>query len=214
MNELIDYLIYRIPAVLIVITLHEYAHGYASYKLGDNTAKASGRLSLNPLHHIDWLGALCLAVFHFGWAKPVMVNPSAYKNKKAGMAIVALAGPLMNFIITFVAMFGIGIIYKFTSYDSMGVVVNYLYVLFYYTAVISAGLGIFNLIPFPPLDGSKILGAVLPEHLYFGYMQYERYGMLILLVLLYSNILDVPLNFLNNAVINGMFCVVRFLLAL
>lgn len=214
MNELLDYLIYVIPSVIITITLHEFAHGYVSWKLGDNTPKITGRLSLNPLKHIDLFGALCLAIFHFGWAKPVQVNPAAYKNKKLGMVLVSLAGPAMNFVITFIAMFGIGIIAKITPYVSMGAVGDYLYILFYYLAMISTGLGIFNLFPIPPLDGSKVLGAVLPDEMYFGYMKYERYGMLLLFVLLYMNLLDTPLNFLNDLVINGMFSIVRFLLAL
>lgn len=214
LQELITILIYSVPATILTMTLHEFAHSYVSYRLGDNTPKATGRLTLNPLKHIDPLGALCLAIFHFGWAKPVQVNPQAYKNPKKGMALTALAGPLMNFLITFFAMFGMGIIAKMGNYSNSGIISNYLYILFYYIAILSTGLGIFNLIPFPPLDGSKVFGAILPEKIYFGYMKYERYGMLILFILLYSNLLDMPLNWLNEIITNGMFSIVKIILRL
>lgn len=214
LQELITILIYSAPATILTMTLHEFAHSYVSYRLGDNTPKTTGRLTLNPLKHIDPLGALCLAIFHFGWAKPVQVNPQAYKNPKKGMALTALAGPLMNFLITFFAMFGMGIIAKMGNYTSSGIISNYLYILFYYIAILSTGLGIFNLIPFPPLDGSKVFGAILPEKIYFGYMKYERYGMLILFILLYSNLLDIPLNWLNETITNGMFSIVKIILRL
>ncbi len=214
MEDLIAILLYAAPATILTMTLHEFAHSYVSYKLGDRTPKETGRLSLNPLKHIDPLGALCLAIFHFGWAKPVQVNPGAYKNPKTGMALTAFAGPCMNFILTFFAMLGMGIIAKTGSYADGNAIFNYFYILFYYIAILSAGLGIFNLIPFPPLDGSKIIGIVLPEHLYFSYMQYERYGMLVLFVLLYFNVFDVPLEWLNDVVVNGMFSIVRLLLNL
>jgi Zn-dependent protease len=212
MNDLTSILIYAVPATILTMTLHEFAHSFVSYKLGDNTPKETGRLSLNPCKHIDPLGAVCLAIFHFGWAKPVQVNPNAYKNPKQGMALTALAGPLMNFIITFFAMLGMGIIAKTGNYADTGMVGNYFYILCYYIAILSTGLGIFNLIPFPPLDGSKIIGALLPERIYFGYMKYERYGMLVLFVLLYLNVLDKPLEWLNDTVVNGIFYVVQILL--
>ena len=214
MENLIYILIYAVPATILTMTLHEFAHSYVSYKLGDPTPKQTGRLSLNPLKHIDPLGAFCLALFHFGWAKPVQVNPKAYKNPKTGMALTAFAGPCMNFIITFIAMFGMGLIAKTGNYTTANMVLNYFYILFYYIAILSAGLGIFNLIPFPPLDGSKIIGIILPEHIYFSYMRYERYGMLILFVLLYLNVFDVPLEWLNNFIVNGMFSIVRMILNL
>ncbi len=214
LQELITILIYSVPATILTMTLHEFAHSYVSYRLGDNTPKTTGRLTLNPLKHIDPLGALCLAIFHFGWAKPVQVNPQAYKNPKKGMALTALAGPLMNFLITFFAMLGMGIIAKMGNHSNSGIISNYFYILFYYIAILSTGLGIFNLIPFPPLDGSKVFGAILPEKIYFGYMKYERYGMLILFILLYSNLLDMPLNWLNETITNGMFSIVKIILRL
>ena len=174
-SNLIPTLVYTVPAVLIAISLHEFAHGWASWKLGDPTPRATGRLSLNPLRHLDPIGTLCLLVFHFGWAKPVMVDPRYYKNRKRGMVLTALAGPGMNFLISLVCTLGMGLILRLTG-GYVGAVVRYIYYLLFYTSAISTGLGLFNLIPVPPLDGSKVLGAVLPEDKYFGYMRYERYG--------------------------------------
>lgn len=211
---MINTLIYAAPATIIAMTAHEFAHSFISYKLGDETPKREGRLSLNPFKHIDLFGALCLAVFHFGWAKPVQVNPGAYKNPKRGMALTALAGPIMNFFLTFLAMLCMGILSKFGNYQSFGILGNYLYILCYYLSVLSTGLGIFNLIPFPPLDGFKVFSAVLPERMYFQIMQHENIGFLILFALLYLNILDTPLAWLNDIVTNGIFSIVRFILGL
>ncbi|MEW8995672.1 site-2 protease family protein [Clostridium sp.] len=185
-------LIYLIPAILIAVSLHEFAHGYASYKLGDPTPKATGRLSLNPLAHLDPVGTICLLFFHFGWAKPVQVNPYYYKDKRRGMALVGLAGPMMNFLIALICAFAIEIILKVTG-GYGGDVILFMFNLLNYTYIINIGLGVFNLIPFPPLDGAKIVGALLPEEKYFKYMKYERYGQLIIFALLMSNFLDGPL---------------------
>ena len=189
--SLISQLIYTLPAVLIAISMHEFAHGYVSYKLGDPTPKDMGRLSVNPLAHLDLVGALCLMFFHFGWAKPVGVNPYYYKDRKKGMVLVALAGPIMNFFIAFLSIAGMGLILKITN-GYAGKILIYIFNFLNYLFIINIGLGVFNLIPVPPLDGSKVVGAVLPSDQYFKYMQYERYGTIILLALLYLNILDVP----------------------
>lgn len=185
-------LIYLIPAILIAVSLHEFAHGYVSYKLGDPTPKATGRLSLNPLAHLDPMGTICLLFFHFGWAKPVQVNPYYYKDKKRGMALVGLAGPMMNFLIALICAFAIEVILKVTG-GYGGDVIVFIFKLFNYTYIINIGLGVFNLIPFPPLDGAKIIGALLPEEKYFKFMKYERYGQLIIFALLMFNFLDGPL---------------------
>lgn len=214
MNELINTLIYAAPATIIAMTMHEFAHSFVSYQLGDETPKREGRLSLNPFKHIDLFGALCLAIFHFGWAKPVQVNPGAYKNPKRGMALTALAGPLMNFLITFFSMLFMGLLSEFGNYHTFGIIGNYLYILLYYLSILSTGLGIFNLIPFPPLDGSKVLGVILPERIYFKIMEHENVGILILFALLYLNVLNVPLAWLNDVVTNGIFSIVSFLLRL
>ena len=213
MNGLVEQLIYSVPAVLIAICLHEYAHGLVSYLCGDPTPKRGGRLSLNPLHHLDPVGTLCLIFFHFGWAKPVMVNPNYYKKRKLGMVLVAIAGPLTNFIIAFLSMLGMGIILKQTG-GYAGDVTVYIFTFLNYLAIINIGLGSFNLIPFPPLDGSKIVGALLPEDKYFGFMRYERYGQGILMLLLVTNILDKPLDFIHSGITNGIWHMVGGILGI
>ncbi len=210
MNGLVEQLIYSVPAA---ICLHEYAHGLVSYLCGDPTPKRGGRLSLNPLHHLDPVGTLCLIFFHFGWAKPVMVNPNYYKKRKLGMVLVAIAGPLTNFIIAFLSMLGMGIIIKQTGGYASDVTV-YIFTFLNYLAIINIGLGSFNLIPFPPLDGSKIVGALLPEDKYFGFMRYERYGQGILMLLLVTNILDKPLDFIHSGITNGIWHMVGGILGI
>jgi len=206
-------LIYTIPAILIAISMHEFAHGYMSYRLGDPTPKQNGRLSLNPLQHLDPMGTLCLLILHFGWAKPVRVNPDYYQNKKMGMVMVALAGPVMNLCIALMATFGMGIILKVTGGEA-GTATQFLFTFLSYTSMINTGLGVFNLIPVPPLDGSKVLGAILTEDKYFKYMQYEKYGMIILVILLMLNILDGPLGALISGSSNLMWMIVRLVLQL
>lgn len=185
----------RIPAVLLAISVHECAHGYVAYLLGDKTAKYSGRLSLNPMHHIDIVGAICMLLFGFGWATPVPVNPQYFKNPKAGMSLVGLAGPISNFLLAFVFAVLYGLWGRFFGFG------NGFFPAFFFTAIIlNIGLGIFNLIPFPPLDGSKILAYFLPNKWYYTLMRYERYAMPVLLILLFFGILDTPISIAVNAV--------------
>lgn len=164
-------------AALIALTIHEYAHGLAAHIQGDDTAKSMGRLSLNPIKHLDPFGTLCMIFFHFGWAKPVPINPLNFKNPKKGFAITAIAGPLTNIVVGFITTF----IYvlcanTFKEADSAFVnalLINILRFLIYFFSI-NIGLGIFNLIPIPPFDGSRILNAVLPDKWYFKIMKYER----------------------------------------
>lgn len=197
MQNILEYLlelIYRLPIVLITITVHEVAHGYAAYKLGDPTAKSLGRLTLNPLKHIDIFGALCMLIFKFGWAKPVPINTRYFKKPKRDMAITALAGPLANFAMAFV----LSLIYvllttllfcfPFQSELAVSIVTQAaLYILQF--SFLNISLGIFNLIPCPPLDGSRIFLVWLPMKVYFGIMKYERFMPLVLMLLLYTGIL-------------------------
>ena len=184
MKKLESYLINKllaVPVLLISLVLHEYAHGAAAYLMGDKTAKAYGRLSLNPLKHIDWFGFIMLLVAGIGWAKPVPVDMMQFKDPKKGMAVTALAGPLMNVLLTFVSLvlYAVGILNGFNEY-----VMLFLYIMAYYNAV----LAMFNLLPLPPLDGSKVLFAFLPSRHYYKLMTYERYGMILILLLSFTNL--------------------------
>lgn len=178
--------ILRVVAVLLCLTVHETCHGLAAYVLGDPTAKSRHRLALNPLRHIDWLGLAMMFFVGFGWAKAVPVDPRYFKKPKEGMALTALAGPVSNFLLAVIALSGSKVIYLYASYSVwMELLFNFL---LYTVAPLSIGLGLFNLLPIPPLDGSKVLGAVLPDGLYFMLMRYERYGMFLLIALSYFGI--------------------------
>lgn len=197
-------------AVLITLTVHEYSHGYAAYKLGDDTAKSVGRLTLNPIKHLDPIGALCMLFFHIGWAKPVPINPTNFKNPKKGFAICALAGPLSNIIMAFLSaglyllFFRIFSAVRFENEFVFNLSYNFLLFIFLFHSI-NIGLGIFNLIPVPPLDGSRLLTVILPEHTYFKIMKNERkiYIAVVLWLLLGDNVknflLSVPLISGNSA---------------
>lgn len=160
------YLLLSIPGVLVAITFHEFAHGFIAYKLGDNTAKNEGRLSLNPFDHLDPLGTAMMIFAGFGWGKPVNVNPRNYTRKismEKGEAIVSLAGPLMNFILSIIFAIIYYVVYKFAGEEFISTTVGgVIMLLISATVSINMGLGIFNLIPLPPLDGSKIIMPILP----------------------------------------------------
>ena len=182
---------------LLCITLHELSHGLVAYKLGDDTAKSRGRLSLNPIKHLDPMGLLMMLVFHVGWAKPVPVNMYRFKNPKKGMAITALAGPLSNLIIALVFMLIYGAAFIPLNRSSVG---QYFLQMIQLTAVLSIGLAVFNLIPIPPLDGSKVLFALLRDEDYYKLMHYERYGGIIMLILVATGVLGRPLNYLIDLI--------------
>ena len=184
---------------LLCITLHELSHGYVAYRLGDTTAKDAGRLTLNPIKHIDIMGLLMMVVFRFGWAKPVPVNMYRFKNPKKGMAVTALAGPACNFLLALLFLFLYGLLY-YPLYVHGGAVAETVLQLVYTTAYLSLALAVFNLIPVPPLDGSRVLLAVLPERIYFGMMKYERVILIVLLAAVWGGFLDGPLSVMNNVV--------------
>jgi len=176
----------RIIPALICITFHELAHGYTAYKLGDKTAKDMGRLTLNPIKHIDPVGLLMMLLIGFGWAKPVPVDMRNFKHPKWFMAVTAVAGPLSNIILAVVVMFIYGLLFTSLSSFSAGATVSILIV---NTAYLSIALAVFNMLPIPPLDGSKVLFSLLPERAYYKLMRYERYGILVLLVVMNSGLL-------------------------
>lgn len=170
-------------ASLLSITVHESAHGMAAYAMGDPTAKQQGRISLNPLKHIDPIGFIMLMVAHVGWAKPVPIDARYFKNPCRGMALSALAGPVSNMVLAFIAL----CVYYWCLVANAG---GYLMMFVYQLAMINCGLAVFNLIPIPPLDGSKVLFAMLSERTYWKIMRYERYAMPILIALVFFGVLD------------------------
>ena len=208
-SYLTDLLIPLIPALLCIM-IHEICHGAAAYALGDRTAATQGRLSLNPLHHVDWFGLLMLAVFHFGWAKPVSVDIRNFKHPKRDMAITALAGPASNFLLAALALFLYGLLWRALYASGAG---RFVIRLLQYMAILSISLGLFNLIPIPPLDGSKVLFSFLPDRAYVRLMVLERYGMFLLLalVLILNRAFDVsPVARAAEAVYNVFFRIAVF----
>lgn len=208
-GRLLD-LVVTVAAALLCITIHETCHGWAAYRLGDPTAKQAGRLTLNPLRHIDLLGLVCMAVAHFGWAKPVPINPRNFHHFRRDTALTALAGPLSNLVLAVVA---------FTLYCAGVWLDGYLgepgwlyYILLFlnYITGMSAGLAVFNLFPIPPLDGSKVLYALLPERYYRWLLRYERFGFLVLAVLLITGVLDGPMNFLLDKLLTVLLQICRW----
>ena len=166
----------RVASVLICLILHETCHGVAAFFLGDPTAKRNHRLSLNPLRHIDWLGLAAMVLTGVGWAKPVPVNPNYFKRPKLGMAITALAGPVSNMLLALWLLWGVRVM--------IGGAASVTLITFMLdTAILSIGLGVFNLIPIPPLDGSKVLAALLPDKQYRFLMRHESKGMILIMLL-------------------------------
>ena len=196
------------PGVLIAITFHEFAHGIAAYKLGDNTAKMEGRLSLNPLNHLDPIGTLMLLVAGFGWGKPVHVNPSNYTRKismEKGEAIVSVAGPAMNILLAIVFTIIFYVIYKFAGVTFLTSTVGGIIMqLIQYTIAINVGLGIFNLIPLPPLDGSKIIMPFLPYKAKEWFSNNEQIFYIIFVVIWITGIAGTIISPIISAVTAGI----------
>ena len=205
-TEFIIGLILRLPIVMLALSLHETAHGYVALKLGDPTAQNYGRLTLNPTKHFDPLGFLCMVLFGFGWAKPVPINARYFKNPKRGMALSAAAGPISNLLLAviFALLWRIELEFAPTF-----VVDEFTYNLYYWLSqfltlgiTLNVGFAVFNLIPIPPFDGSRIFLILLPQELYFKIMRYERQLYAILMVALVLGVLDKPLSLVSNFFIN------------
>ncbi len=221
-----------IPCVLLALSFHEAAHGYAAYRMGDPTARNFGRLTLNPIKHFDLMGGLCMLLCGFGWAKPVPINTRYFKNPKKGMAISALAGPLTNIALGIIGF----ILYRLTlsafvvggvfinisgelyipnnANDTVVAFANALVLLFSYFYYLNFSLAFFNLIPVPPFDGSRVLFAFLPDKYYFGIMKYEQYIMIGVLVLLAFGPSFLSMSGIVNAIeglLNSLFDLIPFL---
>jgi Zn-dependent protease len=190
MNNWLNWLIFAVPSILIASTVHEFFHAWTAYKLGDPTAKASGRLSLNPLVHIDPIGALMMIIFRFGWSKPVPINEWNFENRRAGKALTALAGPVSNLILAALT----GLLYQFLG-D------YYLIAFFLQTfAIINISLAVFNILPIPPLDGHKVVGWFLPKKLSYWWEGLEKYSWILILLLLipFSPLSDILSSYINT----------------
>ncbi|MDR5658165.1 site-2 protease family protein [Serpentinicella sp. ANB-PHB4] len=195
----INRIIYILPGILLALTVHEYSHGLSAYYLGDHTAKKYGRLSLNPIKHIDPFGFFMLFIFGFGWAKPVPVNPNNFKRRKLGYFIVSISGPLSNFILAIVLTIILGVQTNF-------LVNPYLNQILLSAVYINVILGVFNLFPIPPLDGSKILMLLLPSKMENLFYKLERYSFIFLILLLYLGVIEKVLfpivDFLVYSILN------------
>lgn len=200
-----------VPITLIALTGHEFAHGWVSSKLGDPTPERDGRLTLNPLAHLDVVGTILMILTGFGWAKPVMVDPRYYKNQKRGMAITAIAGPLANLIMAFIAMLIFAVVVVISAKLGGGIMpqnasmfVQFVWRFAFLLAYRNLCFMVFNLIPIPPLDGSKVLGLFLPNRIYYRMLQYERYAIILIMLLSISGAFNKIIGTGVNVVLTGM----------
>ena len=201
--ELIITFFSRLFVIFCTMPIHEYAHALIATKLGDNTPKYNGRLTLNPMAHISPLGAIMIFLCGFGYAKPVNVNPRNFKDPKKGMALTAIAGPISNLIMGFVAIF-VSTAFARIYYNNPTIIFLAIYYFLYFAGVVNVNLAVFNLLPIPPLDGSRILQLLIPAKYYFKFMQYERYIVIIVFVLIFSGVLSGPLSYISGLII-GLF---------
>lgn len=195
-----------LPTTLIALTGHELAHGWVSSKLGDPTPKHEGRLTLNPLKHLDPLGTILMILTGFGWAKPVSVNPMYYKDRKKGMALVAIAGPLSNFIMAFASIL-IGLILVKIFSDNYRVASG-IYLFMSVFARMNLCFMVFNLIPIPPLDGAKVLGMFLPNRTYYQMLRYEQYAIILIMIFSLTGIFDRFIGTGVNLLLGGIWNIV------
>ena len=193
-------LLIKALVLFTALPVHECAYAWVASKLGDNTARNQGRITLNPMKHLDLFGSMAMILVGFGWAKPVPINPRNFKNRKAGMAISSLAGPVSNILMAYIVLILIKVVFYLGLMNNFntGVIKEILS----YIVLLNIGLGIFNLIPIPPLDGSRIATLFLPTRTYFKIMQYEQYIFIGMIIVIFSGILDRPLAFLQYGLLN------------
>jgi len=214
-------IIMMIPILFIALPVHEFAHGWVAYRMGDPTAKYAGRLTLNPFKHLDLMGVLMMFLVGVGWARPVPVNSTYLKNRRTGLLLISLAGPLSNLVLAFLGMFIWGLIVKLVNVGI--IVINSMTmadVLIYGTEFLQAfifvniSLAVFNLIPVPPLDGSRILSSVIPEESYYRFARYEQFiglAFLLLVVVLPDNLFSRFINFFAMPIYDSMVLTVRLI---
>jgi len=216
MDRLID-VIMVIPILLIALPFHEWAHAYVAYRLGDPTAKDAGRLTLNPVRHLDPLGTLMMLVASVGWAKPVPVNSGYFRDRRKGMILVALAGPFSNLLLAFLFTLIWGLMVKLlvigvipVESETAVTIVTWLQVFFRFCVLVNISLAVFNMIPVPPLDGSRLISAFVPEESYYRFARYEQYiGIAFLaLVVFLPDALDSVISFVADPIYESMLTVV------
>jgi Zn-dependent protease len=204
-SDYIYQILSRVLVVLLLLPVHEFAHAYVAYKFGDNTANYSGRLTLNPLSHLDPVGTPLLVLTGYGWAKAVPINPRNFKDRKLGTGLTALAGPVSNILMSYILLLILRLFYLIIPHinlneQAIGVVISIITQM----AWISVVLAVFNMIPLPPLDGSKVAFMLLPYKWYFKVLQYERYVYIALAVVMFSGILSTPISYVSNFIFDGL----------
>lgn len=205
-------IIYLAIGVILSMSIHEVAHGLVSYWMGDPTAKLEGRLSLNPFKHIDWAGLVCLLFFGFGWAKPVPIDSRYYKDAKTGIIWTSFAGPVANFLLSFICVFLFYALYKFAPQFIFTAAGNFISSVLSYTGLISTGFGIFNLIPIPPLDGSKVVFSFLPDDKYYKFIEGAPWINFLFIALIFTGVLNSPLGMLRAQMISFFEMVTKMIL--
>lgn len=193
-----------LPTILFSLTFHEASHAFMANKLGDETARNMGRLTLNPAKHLDPIGTICMVLFHFGWAKPVPINSRNFDNPKKGMALTAIAGPLSNLLLAaggvILYSFVYELMYRTGFSASHETVTDMIREFLFYFFVLNVYLAVFNLLPIPPLDGSRLAFLILPDRWYWGIMKYERIIMIVMLALLWTGVLSFPLQWISGKI--------------